>query len=287
MDWFRRDREKRKRTRGKTDPPDEWTRCTECGEIVYRRELKRNLEVCPKCDHHFRIPARQRMRMILDEGSFEELDASLASSDPLKFRDTERYRDRLRAAQREIPSSEAVICGEGRVEGRGAYVAFFEMDFMGGSMGSVVGEKVTRLIERAVITRTPVVIFTASGGARMQEGILSLMQMAKVAAALGRLRAASVPYIAVLTDPTTGGVCASMGMLGDVILAEQGALIGFAGPRVIEETLKQPELPGRFQRAEILFDNGLIDRVIHRRDLRPTLGRLLELLVPPPSVRTP
>jgi acetyl-CoA carboxylase carboxyl transferase subunit beta len=224
--------------------------------------------------------------MILDEGSFEEHDATLESTDPLKFRDTARYRDRLEEMKREGPNAEAVLCGEGKIHGKRALFAFFEMEFMGGSMGSVVGEKVTRLIERGVVTRTPVVIFTASGGARMQEGILSLMQMAKVGAALGKLRFSSVPYIGVLTDPTTGGVCASMGMLGDVILAEPGALIGFAGPRVIEETIKA-SLPENFQRAEILFENGLIDRVVDRRELRDTLGRFLDLLVPPPApVRT-
>jgi acetyl-CoA carboxylase carboxyl transferase subunit beta len=286
MVWFRKSGVPQKAERRKGEASGDWTRCPECGEIVFRRELERNLQVCPKCDFHFRIPAAERIRMILDENSFDELDASLESTDPLGFRDTARYRDRLKKARRDQPHTEAVICGSGTVLARRAYFAFFEMEFMGGSMGSVVGEKVTRLIERGAQDRTPVVIFTASGGARMQEGILSLMQMAKVAAALGRLRFSSVPFISVLTDPTTGGVCASMGMLGDVIVAEPGALIGFAGPRVIEETIGEALPPG-YQKAEHLLARGLIDRVVPRRDLRPTLARLIDLLSPPPeAVRT-
>ncbi len=263
-------------------PGADWSRCTACGEIVHAGELARNLQVCPKCGHHSRMPARVRLQGILDEGSFTEFDAGMSSGDPLRFRGRESYKKRLRRMKRETGADEAVICGEGSVEGNRALFVFFEMAFMGGSMGSVVGEKVTRLIERGVETRTPVVIFTASGGARMQEGILSLMQMAKVSAALGRLRFASVPYIAVLTDPTTGGVCASMGMLGDIILAEPGALIGFAGPRVIEEMI-ETEIPPDLQRSETLLRNGLFDRVVDRRKLRPTLARLLALLVPPPA----
>ena len=286
MVWFRKSGVPQKSERRKSEPAGDWTRCPECGEIVFRRELERNLQVCPKCDFHFRIPATERIRMILDEGSFTEFDASLESTDPLGFRDTARYRDRLKQARRDLPNTEAVICGSGKVMERRAYFAFFEMEFMGGSMGSVVGEKVTRLIERGARDRTPVVIFTASGGARMQEGILSLMQMAKVAAALGRLRFSSVPFISVLTDPTTGGVCASMGMLGDVIVAEPGALIGFAGPRVIEETIGEALPPG-YQKAEHLLQRGLIDRVVPRRDLRATLARLIDLLAPPPrAIRT-
>lgn len=264
----------------------EWTRCDACGEIVYQAELDKNARVCPECDYHFRLPARERARLILDLGSFVEHDALLTSMDPLGFHGRESYPKRLRRMKIETDSVEAVICGEGRIEEKHALFGFFEMGFMGGSMGSAVGEKVARLIELGVETRTPVVIFTASGGARMQEGILSLMQMAKVAAALGKLRFASIPYIAVLTDPTTGGVCASMGMLGDVILAEPGALIGFAGPRVIEEMI-DAEVPKDLQRSETLLKNGLIDRIVHRHDLRATLGRLLGLLAPPPApVRT-
>ncbi len=286
MVWFRKAGVAQKSDRGKPEIEGDWSRCPACTEIVWSRELEENLQVCPRCDFHFHIHAAERVRMILDEGSFAEQDRTLASTDPLRFRDTSRYRDRLRKMRKELGSQEAVICGEGRVMGRRAFLAFFEMEFMGGSMGSVVGEKVTRLIERGVEARVPVVIFTASGGARMQEGILSLMQMAKVAAALGRLRFSSVPYLSVLTDPTTGGVCASMGMLGDVILAEPGALIGFAGPRVIEETIGAMPVPGS-QNAESLFAHGLIDRVVHRRDLRATLARLIDLLVPPAApVRT-
>jgi len=263
-----------------------WKRCGACGEIVEAGNLARNLRVCPECGHHERLHARERLRATLDEGSFSEFDAGVTSCDPLRFRGRESYPGRLRRVKRETGENEAVICGEGSVEGQRGLFAFFEMAFLGGSMGSAVGEKVTRLVERGVETRTPVVIFTASGGARMQEGILSLMQMAKVSAALARLRFASVPYIGVLTDPTTGGVCASMGMLGDVILAEPGALIGFAGPRVIEEMI-EADIPPDLQRSETLLANGLIDRVVERRALRPTLARLLGLLVPPPApVRT-
>ena len=286
MVWFRKAGVAQKSDRMKPEVEGDWSRCPACGEIVFTPELEKNLQVCPRCDFHFRIHAAERIRMILDEGSFEERDRGLESTDPLRFRDTARYRDRLRRMKKELGSQEAVLCGEGRVIGKRALFAFFEMEFMGGSMGSVVGEKVTRLIERGVADRTPVVIFTASGGARMQEGILSLMQMAKVAAALGRLRFSSVPYLSVLTDPTTGGVCASMGMLGDVILAEPGALIGFAGPRVIEETIGTPLPPG-YQQAEALLERGLIDRVVHRRDLRATLARLIDMLAPPPApIRT-
>jgi len=283
MAWFRKEGIRQKpASRHKPQAAGEWARCSQCAEIVYREALERNLSVCPRCNLHFRIPAVERLRMIVDEGSFREHDDGLKSTDPLNFRDTRRYRDRLKKMGRELQGTDAVICGDGRVLGKHALLAFFEMEFMGGSMGSVVGEKVTRLIERGASTRTPVVIFTASGGARMQEGILSLMQMAKVAAALGRLRFSSVPCISVLTDPTTGGVCASMGMLGDVILAEPGALIGFAGPRVIEETIGT-KLPPGFQRAESLLQRGLIDRVVNRKDLRETLARFIDLLSPPPA----
>ncbi len=286
MVWFRKAGVAQKNPRNKPEVEGDWSRCPSCSEIVFTRALEKNLRVCPRCDFHFRIHAAERVHMILDEGSFAEYDRTLESTDPLRFRDTARYRDRLRKMKKEIGSQEAVICGEGKVMGKRALFAFFEMEFMGGSMGSVVGEKVTRLVERGVAERTPVVIFTASGGARMQEGILSLMQMAKVAAALGRLRFSSVPYLAVLTDPTTGGVCASMGMLGDVILAEPGALIGFAGPRVIEETIGTPLPPG-YQASESLLARGLIDRVVHRRDLRATVARLIDLLAPPPApIRT-
>jgi acetyl-CoA carboxylase carboxyl transferase subunit beta len=252
-----------------------WIKCDSCKEIVYRAEVERAGRVCPKCRYAFRIGARERLAALTDAGSFEEHDASLVSGDPLGFRDTKRYRDRVRAARDTTRLADAVVCGLARIGGRPLAIAAFDFAFLGGSMGSVVGEKLARLIERAVDKHLPVVIVSASGGARMQEGILSLMQMAKTAAALGRLGRAGLPYISLLTDPTTGGVTASFAMLGDVILAEPRALIGFAGPRVIAETIRQP-LPEGFQRSEFLLEHGQIDLIVERHDLRPLLRRLLE-----------
>jgi acetyl-CoA carboxylase carboxyl transferase subunit beta len=252
-----------------------WIKCDSCKEIVYRAEVERAGRVCPKCRYAFRIGARERIASLIDAGSFEERDAGLVSGDPLGFRDTKRYRDRVRAARDKTRLGDAVVCGLGRIGGCPLVIAAFDFAFLGGSMGSVVGEKLTRAIELAVDKHLPVLIVSASGGARMQEGILSLMQMAKTAAALERLGTAGLPYFSLLTDPTTGGVTASFAMLGDIILAEPRALIGFAGPRVIAETIRQP-LPDGFQRSEFLLEHGQLDMIVERHDLRAVLRRLLE-----------
>jgi acetyl-CoA carboxylase carboxyl transferase subunit beta len=259
-----------------------WIKCDSCKEIVYRAEVERAGRVCPKCRYAFRIGARERIAGLTDAGSFEEREAGLVSGDPLNFRDTKRYRDRVRAAREKTRLSDAVVCGLARIGGYSVVIAAFDFGFLGGSMGSVVGEKLTRSIELAIDKHLPVVIVSASGGARMQEGILSLMQMAKTAAALERLGGAGLPYISLLTDPTTGGVTASFAMLGDVILAEPRALIGFAGPRVIAETIRQP-LPDGFQRSEFLLEHGQLDLIVERHDLRQTLRRLLEFFADTPS----
>ena len=251
-----------------------WVKCDSCKEIVYRAEVDRAGRVCPRCKYPFRISARERIASILDADSFEERDAGLTSRDPLEFKDTKRYTDRIKSARKATGLEEAVITGMGRVGGLPVVLAVFEFGFLGGSMGSVVGEKLTRAIELAIQKRAPLLIVSASGGARMQEGILSLMQMAKTSAALSRLAEERVPYLSLLTDPTTGGVTASFAMLGDVILAEPRALIGFAGPRVIAETIRQP-LPDGFQRSEFLLEHGQLDMVVERRDLRDTLRRIL------------
>ena len=252
-----------------------WIKCDSCKEIVYRAEVERAGRVCPKCRYAFRIGARERIGTLADAGSFEERDAGLVSADPLTFRDTKRYRDRVRAARDKTGLGDAVVCGLARLGGHPLVIAAFDFAFMGGSMGSVVGEKLTRAIELAIDKHLPLLIVSASGGARMQEGILSLMQMAKTSAALARLGRAGLPYISLLTDPTTGGVTASFAMLGDVILAEPRALIGFAGPRVIAETIRQP-LPDGFQRSEFLMEHGQLDLIVERQELRATLRRLLE-----------
>jgi acetyl-CoA carboxylase carboxyl transferase subunit beta len=260
-----------------------WIKCDSCKEIVYRAEVERAGRVCPKCRYPFRITARERIAMLADEGSFEERDGTLSSLDPLGFKDTKRYRDRLKSAQEKTGLKEAVVSGIARIGGWPAALCVFDFDFMGGSMASVVGEKITRAIELAIQKRLPVIIVSSSGGARMQEGILSLMQMAKTAAALERLAAERLPYVSVLTDPTTGGVTASVAMLGDVNLAEPRALIGFAGPRVIAETIRQP-LPDGFQRSEFLLEHGQVDLVVERRDLKDTLRRLLAFFADRPSI---
>jgi acetyl-CoA carboxylase carboxyl transferase subunit beta len=274
--WFRR-RDDEGRGGGKKVVIAEglWIKCESCKEIVYRAEVERAGRVCPKCRYAFRIGARERIASLVDAGSFEERDAGLVSADPLGFRDIKRYRDRVRAARDKTRLGDAVVCGLGKIGGSPVVIGAFDFAFLGGSMGSVVGEKLTRAIELAIDKHLPVLIVSASGGARMQEGILSLMQMAKTAAALERLGAAGLPYISLLTDPTTGGVTASFAMLGDVILAEPRALIGFAGPRVIAETIRQP-LPDGFQRAEFLLEHGQLDLIVERHDLRATLRRLLE-----------
>ena len=273
--WFRRKGEDGEGGRRKVVIAEGlWIKCDSCKEIVYRAEVERAGRVCPKCRYAFRIGASERIAALVDAGSFEEREAGLASADPLGFRDPKRYRDRVRAAREQTRLVEAVVCGLARIGGFPLVLAAFDFGFLGGSMGSVVGEKLARAIELAIAKHVPVVIVSASGGARMQEGILSLMQMAKTAAALERLAAAGLPYLSVLTDPTTGGVTASFAMLGDVILAEPRALIGFAGPRVIAETIRQP-LPEGFQRSEFLLEHGQIDLIVERHDLRATLRRLL------------
>ena len=264
---------------GKKFPKDEdlWVNCKKCKKQIYIAELEDNLKVCPKCEYHFRLDARQRIHLLIDHEKFIEQDQNLTSPDPLKFKDTKKYKDRMRISIKKSSTNDAIITGSGEIDGLAIEISVFDFSFMGGSMGSVVGEKITRSIERAINKNIPVIIVSCSGGARMQEGIFSLMQMAKTSSALQKLSVKKIPYISLLTDPTMGGVSASFSMLGDIILAEPGALIGFAGPRVIEQTIKQ-KLPDGFQRAEFQLDHGLIDNIIHRKELKTTLVRLLNML---------
>ncbi len=280
MNWFKKSEEEKeeRHKREELRPSDPlWVKCKSCNEIIYRKVIERNLQVCPKCNYHFQIPARRRIECLVDPDTFIEYDADLIPSDPLEFKDSKKYPHRVKESQQATGQKDAVICGEARIEGQLVMMGIFEFNFMGGSMGSVVGEKITRLIERAIEKEMGVVIFCASGGARMQEGILSLMQMAKTSAALAKIHESRLPYISVLTDPTTGGVSASIGMLGDIIIAEPKAMIGFAGPIVIKNTIKA-ELPEGFQRAEYLLEHGMVDMIVERKDLRHTLASLLEML---------
>jgi acetyl-CoA carboxylase carboxyl transferase subunit beta len=254
-----------------------WVKCPECQEILFRKEIERKLNVCPKCGHHLRLTVPQRIALLVDRGSFEQIDADLAAADPLHFHDSMPYPERIAEAKKRTRRSEAIVTGLGSIEGKPAALGIFDFAFLGGSMGSVVGEKITRLAERALADRVPLILVSASGGARMQEGILSLMQMAKVSAALARLREAGVPYVSVLTDPTTGGVAASLAMLGDLNVAEPRALIGFAGPRVIEQTIGHT-LPEGFQTSEFLLAHGMVDLVVERRALKATLAKVLSWL---------
>jgi len=254
-------------------PEGLWVKCSSCKEILYRKDVLKNLSVCPKCSFHFRIGARERLDTLFD-GPFEELDRGLVSSDPLGFTDSRPYADRLRAGKAKTDSYDAVVSAIGSLEGRRVVIGAMEYAFIGGSMGVVVGEKVTRAIERSLKESLPIVVVSCSGGARMMEGTLSLMQMAKISAALARLHEARLPFLSVLTDPTTGGVTASYAMLGDLNIAEPGALIGFAGPRVIEQTIRQ-KLPEGFQRSEFLVEHGMLDMVVDRRELKRTLSRCL------------
>ena len=256
-------------------PEDIWTKCPDCAAILYTKELRRSYGVCMKCNHHFRLTASQRIPLLVDRHSFDEIDANLRSVDPLRFKDSKRYTERLRRAEKSSGSIEAVVSGRARILNIPVMLGVFNFSFMGGSMGVVAGEKVTRLAEGGRNERRPVVILSASGGARMQEGIFSLMQMAKVSAAFARLAKAGVPFISVLTDPTTGGVAASFAMQGDVILAEPKALVGFAGPRVIEKTIRQ-KLPEGFQRAEFLLEHGIIDRIVQRAAMREEIATILK-----------
>ncbi len=274
MAWFRR-ANKGLTPQQKKDLPDGlWLKCEKCGEIIYRRELERNQFVCPNCEFHFRIRAHDYIQLLADEGSFEEFNAHIESVDPLGFKDSKRYSDRLKDAKKKTGLNEAVVTGTARVESIPTVLAVMDFAFIGGSMGSVVGEKVARAADKALELHVPLVVVSASGGARMMEGALSLMQMAKTSARLTRLEQARLPYISILTHPTTGGVTASYSMLGDVILAEPGALIGFAGPRVIQQTIRQ-ELPEGFQRSEFLLKHGFVDAVVSRRELKARLAQVL------------
>jgi acetyl-CoA carboxylase carboxyl transferase subunit beta len=277
MAWFKRDTDDDLSSEKRSVPAGVFTKCPGCRETLLTADLKKQLDVCPKCEHHFLMATRDRVAMMLDEGTVEELDARMESIDPLGFKDSKKYPDRLRAARRQSGTSDALLAVRGKLEGIPVEAGFFAFEFMGGSMGSVVGEKVTRVFERARERRVPALIFCASGGARMQEGLLSLMQMAKTSAAIARMREAAVPLISVLLHPTTGGVAASFAMLGDFIVAEPKALIGFAGARVIQNTIRQ-SLPPGFQRAEFLMQHGFVDCIAHRRELKATLARMLRFL---------
>jgi len=280
MSWFHKLRPSRIRTEGgnkRNVPEGLWTKCTACTAVLYRPELERNLQVCPKCCHHMPIAARARIEQFLDPGEQFEIAAELESVDVLQFKDSKRYKDRLGAAQKKTGEKEALIAVRGQLKGAGIVACAFEFGFMGGSMGSVVGEKFVRAAQESLRTRVPLVCFSASGGARMQEGLLSLMQMAKTSAVLARMSEEGLPFISVLTHPTTGGVSASLGMLGDINIAEPMAQIGFAGPRVIEQTVRE-KLPEGFQRSEFLLQKGAIDMILDRRRLRDEISALLALL---------
>jgi len=279
MSWFEKLMPSRISTESRTKsvPEGVWIKCTRCDAQLYRNELERNLQVCPKCDHHMRVGARKRLEYFLDRDSQTELAAGLEPEDPLKFRDSKRYRDRIVAAQKNTGERDALVSVTGTLLGRPVVVCAFEFAFMGGSMGSVVGERFARAAQHAAENKMPLISFSASGGARMQEALFSLLQMAKTSAALAALGRKRVPYISVLTDPTTGGVSASLAMLGDINIAEPNALIGFAGPRVIEQTVRE-RLPEGFQRSEFLLDHGAIDMIIDRRQLRDKIGNLLAKL---------
>jgi acetyl-CoA carboxylase carboxyl transferase subunit beta len=280
MSWFKRE----KKAIEQATPPEErrvrteglWTKCESCRAIVFRKDLEENLFVCPKCQFHFRMSAKKRLELLFD-GKWTEHDAGMVSTDPLKFVDTKPYAKRIKEAQKKLGMNDAVITAEGQMSGKPVICCAMEFGFIGGSMGAVVGEKVTRAIEMSIETRQPLIVVSCSGGARMMEGTISLMQLAKVSAALARLDEEKLPFLSVLTDPTTGGVTASFAMLGDLNIAEPGALIGFAGPRVIEQTIRQ-KLPDGFQRSEFLLEHGFLDAVVHRKDIKGFLSNALDLL---------
>ncbi len=280
MSWFEKLMPSRIRTESKDKravPEGLWTKCTACDAVLYRNEVERNQDVCPKCDHHMRISARRRLDLFLDPEPREEIGAELQPADPLKFRDSKKYIDRIKQAQKATGETDALVVLRGQVEGVPLVAAAFEFQYMGGSMGSVVGERFVRAVNASLDHNVPLVCFSASGGARMQEALLSLMQMAKTSAALARLSKAGVPFVSVMTDPTMGGVSASLAMLGDVNIAEPKALIGFAGPRVIEQTVRET-LPEGFQRSEFLLDHGAIDMIVDRREMRERIASLLAML---------
>ena len=281
MSWLKKLMPSRIRTEGgnkRSVPEGLWEKCDKCGAVLYRPELEENLEVCPKCGHHMAIRARARLASLFDADSMQEIAAELGPTDVLKFRDQKKYSDRIKAAQKSTGERDALVAMRGTLKGRDLVAASFDFAFMGGSMGSVVGERFARAAETALELRCPFVCFSASGGARMQESLFSLMQMAKTSAALARLRAAGLPYVSVMTHPTTGGVSASFAMLGDLNIAEPEALIGFAGPRVIEQTVRE-KLPEGFQRSEFLLDHGAIDQIVDRREMRDRLAALFALLM--------
>jgi acetyl-CoA carboxylase carboxyl transferase subunit beta len=278
MAWFKRESaeldtsgEKKVRTEGL------WVKCENCRQIIWKKDLEDNMNVCPKCDKHFRIDARARLALLMDDNQYEIFDANISSTDPLKFVDLKPYSSRLKQAQQDTGLRDAVINAHGKLMTRPVVASVMEYSFIGGSMGAVVGEAITRAVERAADTRTPLIIVSASGGARMMEGVISLMQLAKISSALAKLDKAKVPYISLLTDPTTGGVTASFAMLGDLNIAEPGALIGFAGPRVIEQTIRQ-KLPAGFQRSEFLLQHGMLDAVVPRKQLKPYIARALDFM---------
>jgi acetyl-CoA carboxylase carboxyl transferase subunit beta len=280
MAWFKRQSgeldtggEKKIRTEGL------WVKCDQCRQIIWKKDLEDSMHVCPKCGRHFRIDARTRLAQLFDEGEYETFSEGLTSTDPLKFVDLKPYSERLAKAQEETGLNDAVINARGKLNDRAVIISAMEYSFIGGSMGAVVGEMITRAVEEALDRKQPLIIISASGGARMMEGVLSLMQLAKISAALARLDEQKVPYISVLTDPTTGGVTASFAMLGDLNIAEPGALIGFAGPRVIEQTIRQ-KLPPGFQRSEFLLEHGMLDAVVHRKELKAYISRGLEFMTP-------
>lgn len=275
MAWFKRSKERQ--LKAVKIPDGLWLKCDSCKEIVYKKEIERNLKVCPKCNYHFRLNSVERLKLFIDEDSFEETNPEIVSDDPLSFKDTTSYKERIADNQKKSGLKEAALTGRAKINGRNVILVIMDFSFMGGSMGSAVGEKITRAVETSISEKLPLIIVSSSGGARMQEGIFSLMQMAKVSAAVGKLKEASIPYISILADPTFGGVTASFAMLGDIIIAEPGSLIGFAGPRVIEQTIKQ-QLPENFQRAEFLLEHGLIDIVVPRKEMKDTLKRLIEYL---------
>jgi acetyl-CoA carboxylase carboxyl transferase subunit beta len=280
--WFRKDRaareprEPRDRRASKV-PEGLWVKCENCRQILYNKELARNFKICPKCGYHFRLSAPERLRMLFDDERYDELFGELRSADPLRFRDSKRYRDRLKQNEESSGTSEAIIIGSGTIGKIPVIAGAMEFFFLGGSMGSVVGERLTRAAERALAERRALIVVSTSGGARMQEGVLSLMQMGKIAAALSRLSEARLPYISIMTDPTTGGVTASYAMLGDLNIAEPNALIGFAGPRVIEQTIRQT-LPEGFQRSEFLLEHGMLDFIVERSEMKETVVKCLKLL---------
>jgi acetyl-CoA carboxylase carboxyl transferase subunit beta len=284
MAWFSKEKKLKSKASTPEAPPPAakkgegvWNKCDGCGEVVYRAEWEKNWNVCPLCGKHDALPVRRRFEMLLDPGTFEELDADLTPQDPLGFTDAKKYKDRLKATYKTTGLRDAFVSGVGAIGGQAVSLGCFAFEFMGGSMGSVVGEKVARVIDRAYERRIPCIVFSSTGGARMQEGIFSLMQMAKTSAALNRFRAVRKPYISVMLHPTTGGVAASFAWLGDVVLAEPKALIGFAGPRVIEQTIRE-KLPPGFQRSEFLLEHGMIDAIVPRGELRDRLAQILTLL---------